>query len=108
MAVAEKLSDSRFQIDGSVPLLLAEGVELFDTVLARFDGARFWFDQVDPRADPALSPYLRRELVDLTDPARLSRSGLSEGLRRAYNAVHSRRMIEALRDERQDQGALAQ
>ena len=99
MAVPENLADNRFRIAALVPVNLAREVDLFDTILARVDGLQFWFDQIDPQADSALSAYLRWELTDLIDPARLSRAGLTDGLRRAYASVYARRTADILRDE---------
>src|SRR5688500_14464210 len=89
-------SDSRFQIEGAVPLHLAEDVDLFDTVRARFDGGAFWFEEADPRADPAAAAYLRQSLIAMLDPARVARPGLTAEQRAAYAFVHAaRRRAEA-------------
>ena len=41
--------DKRFNITGHVPIGIAEGCQLFDTVIARYDCSRFWFDRIDDR-----------------------------------------------------------
>jgi hypothetical protein len=78
------LGDSRIRIEGVAAIELAEEVQLFDVVIARYDGARFWFDEVDPRHDPAAAAYLRTSLNDAVDPAALARPGLTPEQRAAY------------------------
>jgi hypothetical protein len=80
--------------------LIEEEVELFDTVVARFDGGQFWFDQVDPRADTAAAPYLRQALAKTTEPKLLDRPGLTPGQRIAYLLNYSMRLEAILQDER--------
>ena len=54
LAFPAHLGDSRFQIQGLVPLWLPEeGLQRFDTVLARFDGHLFWYERRDPSRDPS-------------------------------------------------------
>jgi hypothetical protein len=92
--------DARFDADGMVPVALAEEAELFDTALARFDGSRFWFDEVDGRADPGAAAYLREELGRMTEPRRVGRPGLTAEQREAYAAVHARRTVRVKEDAR--------
>lgn len=76
--------DGRVRIEGVAPIELAEEVQLFDVVVARYDGTRFWFDEVDPRHDPAAAAYLRASLNDAVDPAALVRRDLTPEQRAAY------------------------
>jgi hypothetical protein len=101
-AVPSNLADARFQVLGEILLALAgDGeAELFDTVVARFDGSRFWFDQVDPRADPAAATYLRQAIVAMTDPKRLDRPGLLPGQHLAYLLNFTKRLEAMLADQR--------
>lgn len=78
--------DRRIRWADPLPLLLAEDVQLFDTIVARFDGARFWFDAADPARDPTVAAYLRERLPRMTPPAQLDRAGLTPEERRAYAA----------------------
>ncbi len=88
-------------------VLLAADAALFDTVVARFDGLRLWFDEVDPRADPAVAAYLRHALTDLTEPAKLARGGLTRAHRLAYAVAHARRAAQMQGyDERRLKAAL--
>ena len=65
---AASFGDSRIRLDGLAPINLAEEVQLFDSVRTRYDGCRFWFDELDMRHDPAIAAYLRSALNDQTDP----------------------------------------
>ena len=89
--------DVRFRIDGAVPVRLVadDMADLFDTVRARFDGAQFWFEETDARADPGAAAYLRQALMadPDQDPARLDRPGLTPGQRAAF-AENGRRRRE--------------
>src|SRR5690348_14487865 len=88
LALPATQADARFGDTGAIPLQLAGDVELFDTVLARFDGARLWHDELDPRADPAAAVFLRECLVAMRPPEQVERPGLTAGQCAAYRAVH--------------------
>ena len=103
-AVPSNLADARFSVDGEVELQLVEEAELFDSVVARFDGRHFWFDQLDPRADPSAAPFLRQALVNMTDPATVEqRPALSPGQRLAYLLTYRARVEALLAAERAKQ-----
>jgi hypothetical protein len=89
--VPAQRGDCRFYIDDAVPIRLAQDCERFDTVRARFDGAQFRFDELDVRADPGAAAYLREMLTAMTEPAALSRPGLTAGQREAYACEFNRR-----------------
>lgn len=76
--------DKRIRIDGLVPLQLAEEVQHFDCVRTRYDGSRFWFDDIDMRHDPGASAYLRSALEKQMSPQDLARRGLTAEERAAY------------------------
>jgi hypothetical protein len=77
LALPVHRADSRFQIEGTIPVYLVEEPQLFDVIESRFDGTRFWFAGQDSRFDPAMASYLRKELGSLTPPEKLHRSGLT-------------------------------
>jgi hypothetical protein len=77
-------ADSRFQIEGRVPVRFVEDAQLFDLVQSRFDGSQFWYAGPDPRWDPAMAAYLREALDRMVHPEKLSRSGLTAEERSAY------------------------
>ena len=93
-------ADTRFRIDGLVPVLFVEDAQLFDVIVGRYDGSHFWFDQVDDREDPAAAVYLRQEVAKLTEPKKLARLGLSGGQRDAYEVVYQIRLKQKIEDER--------
>ncbi len=94
-AIAAHRGDARLRLTGAAEVLLAEDVQPFETILCRFDGARFWFDAADPRRDPSVATYLRKSLADMLPPDGLSRPGLSAEERTAYG-IHFWPRIEAL------------
>src|SRR5207248_3278932 len=77
-------ADSRFQIEGMIPVRLVEEGQLFDVIEARLDGTQFWYAGPAAQRDPALARYLRQQLGLLTPPEKLSRSGLTAEERVAY------------------------
>jgi len=91
LAVPAHRGDSRFQIEGMVPVRLVEEAQLFEVIQARFDGAQFWYAGSDPRWDPATANYLRQALDQMIVPEKLSRSGLTEEERQAYASNYWRR-----------------
>jgi hypothetical protein len=101
-AVGSNAADARFSAGSETEVRLVEQeVELFDTVMARFDGRHFWFDQLDPRADPSTAPFLRQALVNMIDPALVDqRPALSPGQRLAYLLNYRARVETALAAER--------
>jgi hypothetical protein len=76
--------DGRIHIEGVAPIEFADEVQMFDVVVVRYDGTRFWFDEVEPRHDPAAAAYLRASLNNVVDPAALDRLGLTPEQRAAY------------------------
>lgn len=96
--------DSRFRISGMVPVRLAEDVQQFDVVRARFDGSSFWFDDLDPARSPATADFLRKSLKQTIEPNRLQRPGLTPEERAAYAVnyfakAEVRKQLEADRTE---------
>ena len=84
LAISAHQGDSRFRIAGLVPLRIVEEAQQFDVVRARFDGASFWFESLDPSRDPATAAYLRQQVARETDPNLLDRPGLTPEERLAY------------------------
>jgi len=98
LAMPARAGDSRFRIDGPVPLYLVAGAEAFQQVIARFDGQTFWFQEVDRRRNPAVAAYLREALAAETPPAGLRRPTLTAEERDAYGWVYG--AIEAAQRDR--------
>jgi hypothetical protein len=102
-AIPANAADGRFSVEGEIDLNLvgAEGIELFDTVVARFDGRHFWLDRLDARADPSIAPHLRQALANTTEPAAaLDRPALLSGHRQAYCLAYKVRLEAMIEDER--------
>jgi hypothetical protein len=85
VALPAHKGDTRFRLDGPVPMLLAEeSLEPFDVVVARFDGLLFWYERRDSRHNPALAAYLRQSFNEQLAPEKLHKKGLSAEERAAY------------------------
>lgn len=102
-AIPANQGDSRFRVEGALPVTLVEEVQRFDTIQARFDGARALFESLDDRRDPSLAEFLRQSFAQMIEPANLDRPGLSREERNAYAMVYLERQtrIEANRQRRQ-------
>jgi len=84
MALPAHRGDTRFHIEGMVPVRLVEEAQLFEVIQARFDGSQFWYAGNDPRWDPAIASYLRQALDQMVVPEKLNRSGLTDEERQTY------------------------
>jgi hypothetical protein len=101
LAIPAHRADTRFRIEGLVPVRLVEDAQLFEVLLTRFDGAQCWFEGSDPRCDPGTASYLRDVLGRMVDPGQLSRPGLTAEERAAYVVNYAPRLqaeLEARRD----------
>jgi hypothetical protein len=88
LALPAHRGDSRFELDGLVPVHLVTGAEPFQRVVARFDGSLFWFQEVDRRRSPAIAAYLREALSAGTSPDDLHKPTLAAEEREAYGIVY--------------------
>ncbi len=92
------------RVEGIVPIAYAQNVQLFQTVVCRFDGSLFLEESTQRHADAA---YLRDELRKMTSVAGLTRKGLTDPERAAY--AHQLKLQEELSktvDERRLERAL--
>ena len=85
-AVAFTPADARFNLAGRTVAMLAFNVDLFETVLARFDGRRYWFDQADAQTTGDTAARLRSLLARRVAATSLPRR-LAPGQRTAYAAA---------------------
>ncbi len=78
--------DARFQLNGVAPIrgVQSANVQMFDSIVARFDGTHFWFDKADARRSPAIAEYLRQSLAQQIAPDALHKKGLNPEERAAY------------------------
>jgi len=84
LALPAHRADTRFHIEGQLPVRLVEDAQLFDLIQSRFDGLQFWYAGAEPRWDPATANYLRQALDQMVHPEMLSRPGLTAEERVAY------------------------
>lgn len=77
-------ADTRFKIQGLVPIQLPQEVQLFDVVSCRFDGMNVFYQEHDQRHSAKTSDYLRESLVKLLEPAKLESPGLTQEEKDAY------------------------
>jgi hypothetical protein len=84
LALPAHKADSRFQIEGLVPVRFVEDAQAFELIQTRYDGHQFWYAGSDPRWDPATAAYLRQALDQVVHPEKLSRPGLTSEERAAY------------------------
>ena len=78
----------KIQLNGPVPVQLAERVGSFDTVYCRFDGATFWYEAADRRRDPGIARNLRKALAEDISPDELHCSGMVPQERLAYKMLY--------------------
>lgn len=100
MALAAHRGDRRIEIAGHVRVRLLEEAQLFEGLVARFDGSEFWYDAADTQTSPATAAWLRQSLGELVEPAGLARSGLTAEQRDAYVLNFNQRVQAILADER--------
>ena len=84
--------------------LVGDGLP-FEVVVARRDGAAWWFEEVDRRADPVLPERLRESKRQAMDPDSLRIPGLTPEARVAYDlaAQQDRAFTELIRRRRIDE-----
>jgi hypothetical protein len=103
LAAPANTGDARVHLAEPAPVFLVEdGIQPFETVVARFDGNLFWYERRDGRRNPALGSYLREALSAQVAPADLRKRGLSAEERAAYvlswtAAEQARRGVEETR-----------
>ena len=112
-------SDVRQRLGQAHPILvhLVEHGTALEQIVARWDGAAWWFEAEDRRADPRFADALRQALRQETEPEALRQSGLTPEMRTVYSLAFSRtdagrarrqQRIEAERTRRQAERARQQ
>ncbi|MEM9068799.1 MAG: hypothetical protein AAGE52_09845 [Myxococcota bacterium] len=90
----------RFGRDGPVVVHLAKDVAPFDTIVARYDGATFWFEGPDLFADPVLAEALTKAFRSKHDVHELQLTGVTPELidafiwARLHQAKHEKAPLE--------------
>jgi hypothetical protein len=88
--------------------LVTEGAK-FETIIARTDGAAWWFDECDRRADPLITEKLREQLKQVTPPEKLHFRRLTPEMRTVYEIVAQQaKEFTALQQQRRDEKLLQQ
>jgi len=101
LAITANQADTRVKIEGQVPILLPEEVQIFDTIDVRFDGANFWFDGTSSFRSPRIATTLRDMLSEEAEPKEIKVTGASKEERLAYLIVHTRD-IESKKDREEE------
>lgn len=94
-------ADTRFRINGLIPIRLAEEVQMFETVETRFDGANCWFSRIDMGGNMKNATTLRTALSQTTEPSKMPVAGLSKAERDAYNIAYIRH-LESMKDRNEE------
>ncbi len=105
LGVPAHSADTRFRVNGLVPVSLAEEVQLFEVVQTRFDGANCWFESIDNQHSPKTAVYLRECLNKLGEPDKLELSGLTQEEKDAYLMAYGPALeadIEAKKDKQEE------
>lgn len=94
-----------------IPVYLVNDGANFDPIVARWDGFSFWFEEVDRRADPMPTEYLREGLNKLLSPAEIRFKGMTPEMHTVYQLAVSQTKefqakIQQVSDEKRLQNAL--
>jgi hypothetical protein len=82
--------DNRFKFKGLIPIKFVQEGQMFQTIIARFDGQTFWYHQVDLRHNPKTAVDLRAALADLKDDVEIP--GLTKIEKNAYELAFVREL----------------
>ena len=96
-----QMADSRFKFTGLLPVTLPIEPQLFKMIVARFDGASFWFEKEDSVHDPKISQQLRERLNDLGEPKSFNIPGLTSEERAAYLMAYAHE-LENRKDRKEE------
>lgn len=94
-------SDTRFSIQGQVPINFPEEVRLFDTIDVRFDGVNMWYDKPSAFRNTRVASLLRDSLSEEVQPEDVSVDGVSAEERIAYAIAYDFE-IESKRDRKEE------
>jgi len=86
-------TDARYGLQKDTQIALAENCELFDTIIARFDGQRYWFEQHDRRTSRKIAQTLRQSLRDKIAPEFVCVDGCNQVLRDIYEFALLRKLV---------------
>lgn len=80
-------SDMQQRLDVVKPVLvhLVTEATAFEVIIARFDGAAWWFDEIDRRAEPQPAEQLKEQLRQVTLPVNVRFSGMTPEMLTVYD-----------------------
>jgi hypothetical protein len=85
LAIPDKSNRFNLPYQEPIPVFLTDdSVMDFDRIIARYDGANFWYESIDQGNDPSKAEYLRTCLETLQDPTKIKFSGLTSEEKLAY------------------------
>ena len=77
-------ADARFGLTREVQICLPDNCDQFDTVVVRFDGQRYWFEQHDRQTSRNIGRKLRENLRDNNAPELVNVAGCNQTIREVY------------------------
>ncbi|GGA43139.1 hypothetical protein [Okeania sp. KiyG1] len=106
-------SDAKQRFGFAKPIavhLVTEGV-MFESIIARFDGSSWWFEDIDRRADPFVAEQLREAFKNITPPKEVRFKGITPEMKTVYDLVARQKeefmkQMQQQRDEKQLREAL--
>jgi len=84
-----------------VPVHLVTEAAAFEPIIARFDGAAWWFDEIDRRAEPQPAELLREQLRQATMPENVRFPGMTPEMHTVYDLALQQTQAYQLRLQHQ-------
>ncbi|MEO8890173.1 MAG: hypothetical protein ABI417_01335, partial [Coleofasciculaceae cyanobacterium] len=94
-------SDMQQRLDVAKPVLvhLVTEATAFELIMARFDGAAWWFDQIDRRAEPQAAEQLKEFLRAVTLPEAVRFAGMTPEMLTVYDLAWQESEAAQVRQE---------
>ncbi|MDJ0557205.1 MAG: hypothetical protein QNJ68_22725 [Microcoleaceae cyanobacterium MO_207.B10] len=108
----ESDAKQRFGFAKPVAVHLVTDGAMFEQIIARFDGASWWFEDVDRRADPLAAEELREAFKNIIPPNKVRFKGITPEMKTTYDLVAGAKeefmkQMQQQRDEKRLREALA-
>lgn len=85
--IPSNASSKRFKVTGKIPIRLQQEVQIFETVVTRFDGENCWYDRGDSSANLRNAAILRDALINMVDVEKITSSGMTLEEKQAYTTA---------------------
>lgn len=87
------------------PIHLVTDGAIFETILARWDGQSWWFEDIDRRADPLYTEALREGFKQLIIPEQLQFKGMTPEMKTVYDlfAQYHQDFYQKMRQNRDEE-----